>query len=677
MLARAPFGALLATVRLGDEQPNAALARIGPTPDDGADPETTRARLLARGLVLASNGREREARQSADALRALDPGVHGMLGLAAAELVLAQWYDTDGQNERSQKAARASLHNFEAGCQAGCEPLPRWLAEVLALRALGDAGETTLARQHLELARTLAASARDPVAQALTEVEAAWQFARENQAGPASARLEAAQQFAAAAPPDPALQVRLLNAEGLVAIARNDLAVARSALRAALAVAETAGFDRIGAVVNINLADLDLRQRAPADALAALALAEAPIRAHQDRRRERTLLHNRGLARIALGDLAGGRRDVDQAQELWLVASARGEARTALREAGEALAAAGDYAGALAMVHRESDLAAEAMRANRDAALAEVQTRFQRTAQEREIELKAREQALRAASLDNQRLQQRLWALIVAAVLAAVSVTVLLLRRLRRTQSALGARQALLRERSERDALTGLSNRRHLQSEFAHGTNPDGTLAAGLLLLDIDRFKQINDSFGHAAGDHVLRVVSARLVAQGRVGDRIARWGGEEFVVVRPAANAAEVEALALSLLDAVGTTPVPLLDGRACPVTLSIGWATFPLPPHALTLPWGQAISLVDRLLYRAKESGRNQAQGLIAAPGVTEAAALRGALDPLDTALADGLVTLRRLDGPALPEPAASAFPGPTTPPGDARQGLRTRTL
>jgi predicted signal transduction protein with EAL and GGDEF domain len=175
----------------------------------------------------------------------------------------------------------------------------------------------------------------------------------------------------------------------------------------------------------------------------------------------------------------------------------------------------------------------------------------------------------------------------------------------------------------------------------------------------------------------VLRAISERLVAISRASDRVARWGGEEFVFVLPQATATEVDALAGRLLDAIGAAPVTLIDGRQWPVTVSIGWAVFPLPPHALALPWGPALSIADRLLYRAKAAGRNQAHGLAAAPGVADADSLREAAQGLDDAAANGRVELWWRAGPApsaATEPAGAAVGAAAA--GDD-QTRRTRTL
>ncbi|MCA3339216.1 MAG: PleD family two-component system response regulator [Alphaproteobacteria bacterium] len=149
------------------------------------------------------------------------------------------------------------------------------------------------------------------------------------------------------------------------------------------------------------------------------------------------------------------------------------------------------------------------------------------------------------------------------------------------------------------DGLTGLRNRRyvfrHLESLLRAGT------ACGVLMIDVDRFKPLNDYYGHAAGDAALREVAARLREHVRASDVVARYGGEEFLVVMSGAGAEETAVIAERLRTAIGERPIDLGQAKL-PVTVSIGSALSAQATDAEAL-----IAAADSAMYRAKASGRN----------------------------------------------------------------------
>ena len=172
-------------------------------------------------------------------------------------------------------------------------------------------------------------------------------------------------------------------------------------------------------------------------------------------------------------------------------------------------------------------------------------------------------------------------------------------------QVAQSLESARLYERATHDALTGLHNRdfgdRRLR-EVLHLAGRSGR-QAGVLMMDLDHFKSINDSLGHAAGDQVLRCVAGATVRSCRASDVVARYGGEELLVVLPDTNIAGMSAVAERLRGAIAELAVPF-DGRSIRVTVSIGGAL--APPG-----WedGQAlVRAADLALYRAKSGGRDR---------------------------------------------------------------------
>jgi diguanylate cyclase (GGDEF)-like protein len=166
------------------------------------------------------------------------------------------------------------------------------------------------------------------------------------------------------------------------------------------------------------------------------------------------------------------------------------------------------------------------------------------------------------------------------------------------------ARQAReLFELSTTDALTGLGNRRRMEATIAELTAMHGDDArVTVILLDVDHFKAVNDTFGHAVGDIVLRIVAKRL--QGAVDERIhvVRWGGEEFLLAVVGLDDARASGLAERLRHAVSATPFAVSSDQTIAITVSGGCATGPVTAFSL------AVEAADTSLYEAKRTGRNR---------------------------------------------------------------------
>ena len=173
-------------------------------------------------------------------------------------------------------------------------------------------------------------------------------------------------------------------------------------------------------------------------------------------------------------------------------------------------------------------------------------------------------------------------------------------------EQALQASRQELETQARLDGLTGLANRRQFDEQLAmalgrwkrHGS------AVALMYMDIDYFKQVNDRFGHAAGDEVLRVFGQRLQACVRSGDLVARLGGDEFVVlIEDLSSTATAEAIAEKLIAAMGEGIA--VEERVLHVTTSIGIAYSANPALSKVLT-----GAADAALYQAKEAGRNTYQ-------------------------------------------------------------------
>ncbi len=166
------------------------------------------------------------------------------------------------------------------------------------------------------------------------------------------------------------------------------------------------------------------------------------------------------------------------------------------------------------------------------------------------------------------------------------------------------AREAL-REQATHDSLTGLLNRAcvldTLNSELARAGREAQPLAA--LIVDLDRFKHINDTYGHPAGDAVLREAARRMKAAVRRYDAVGRYGGEEFLIVLPGCGLSDATTQAERIREAVCAEPFRSGD-TSLPVTCSIGVSARPAPSPSDA---GTLIREADSALYRAKNNGRN----------------------------------------------------------------------
>jgi diguanylate cyclase (GGDEF)-like protein len=178
--------------------------------------------------------------------------------------------------------------------------------------------------------------------------------------------------------------------------------------------------------------------------------------------------------------------------------------------------------------------------------------------------------------------------------------------RLRQQRQKQDLREALekVRRLATHDELTGLPNRRHALDLLAleERKNTRGTGLSCLSLIDIDHFKRINDTLGHPAGDETLRLFAALLGGGLRPGDVVARWGGEEFLVLLPSTSIEEA-TLVMERLRERCADPAQWSDRPHLQVTLSGG-----LTSHKPGEPTQVAVARADAALYQAKAAGRNR---------------------------------------------------------------------
>jgi diguanylate cyclase (GGDEF)-like protein len=160
-----------------------------------------------------------------------------------------------------------------------------------------------------------------------------------------------------------------------------------------------------------------------------------------------------------------------------------------------------------------------------------------------------------------------------------------------------------LERQASQDALTGLSNRRRFEQDLAAAmarSRRDGSTGA-LLMLDLDRFKQVNDSHGHPAGDLLIREIAEVLRSRTRASDSLARLGGDEFAVILPRCSREEARLTAEAIADEIRDHRS---DEAAEPVTVSIGVSMFGTDPRTSV---ATVVSEADAAMYAAKDEGRD----------------------------------------------------------------------
>ncbi|MEA0562742.1 sensor domain-containing diguanylate cyclase [Lysinibacillus irui] len=167
-----------------------------------------------------------------------------------------------------------------------------------------------------------------------------------------------------------------------------------------------------------------------------------------------------------------------------------------------------------------------------------------------------------------------------------------------RSLSFLHGQVTFFKDQSTVDPLTGVTNRRTMDSVLAEWSASN--VPHAFILLDLDHFKSVNDTYGHAVGDKVLQFLARHMESVAREGDICCRYGGEEFVMLLPKTTADEAAQVAEQLREILSTTESPC--GK--PVTLSAGIAVYPEMADSTEA----LIEAADSALYRAKQAGRNQ---------------------------------------------------------------------
>lgn len=278
---------------------------------------------------------------------------------------------------------------------------------------------------------------------------------------------------------------------------------------------------------------------------------------------------------------------------------------------------------------------------------------------------------------------ETLWFWVASVVVVGMLVVTFFRFRLRRSEMRRRELEVLVRERTEElekanqqlqdasitDPLTGLHNRRFLvnqitkdiaQSNRAYSESAaDENRDVIFMMIDLDQFKEINDSYGHLAGDSVLRDYARLISEQLRESDYVVRWGGEEFLVVARRAEASQCYAIAERIIEAARSFRASLAGvEEAVTCTCSIGVSHYPfVPGRPDGLNWEQIVDIADKAVYLAKVRGRD---GWVAIHGTGNADTGNGAAfiktlkEEFDGMVGDGIIRVESsFDGKVKGEP------------------------
>ncbi|MBY0572111.1 MAG: GGDEF domain-containing protein [Undibacterium sp.] len=329
---------------------------------------------------------------------------------------------------------------------------------------------------------------------------------------------------------------------------------------------------------------------------------------------------NVGFAKARQGNVKQGIDLVNQSLEFFRKNKLMGDVEAILGEMVDMYEEAGMYHEALLASREQRSVNTEVFQTKRARDVAILQEQFEAEQRKKQIELLAKDNAIKDVDIKNNRLRQMIALLASVIALLVGGVIYALYRRSIRLNLELKEVNSQLEFHAVRDPLTGLYNRRsfitlmsarggRVEVDRREGSlgNPDC-----MILLDIDLFKNINDTYGHAVGDTVLKEVATRLRGAVRDEDMLMRWGGEEFLIFSPKSNPEQLTSLVERVLREVGGTPYVSGD-LVFTVTVTAGFISIPFSdvPEEFC-DWERALQIADMALYLGKTHGRNRAYGL-----------------------------------------------------------------
>lgn len=322
-------------------------------------------------------------------------------------------------------------------------------------------------------------------------------------------------------------------------------------------------------------------------------------------------MHNKAAAIALSTDKEGGIKLLKEAITLAEKQKSKSYALDMYRSLAQLYEEFDEHENAVESYKKIIELESEIIKSEREDAVQALQEKYETEKKNREIERLSLEKVAADAEIAKKEARQKLWIALAIVFLLIAIILVQWLRASRKRNKDLADDNVQLVKQTDRDPLTGAYNRRFLQKTMQELhqklKNIDRPGRAddiiGIILLDVDFFKNVNDTYGHAVGDAVLVEMTKRFRKLLRERDMVVRWGGEEFVLLLPNINGALCN-VADRVIKKIGRETFNF-EGQQLRITISAGCVTWPAFEEQ---SWEDALHLADMAAYLSKSSGRNR---------------------------------------------------------------------
>jgi diguanylate cyclase (GGDEF)-like protein len=406
-----------------------------------------------------------------------------------------------------------------------------------------------------------------------------------------------------------AKSLQILRSEGLVreqVIAEHNVGrafermgnwtAARRSFEATLRLARGLDYSRAEAYALRGLAATDVALDRPGDALERLRRARELNGTTRDARLTALISLTEGMAMRRLGDPATARLRFNDALAAFRDTSQRTELVMTYEQLALVDSEQGEWRRAFQWQQAAKSTSEQLLRNQIDQRFAVLKVEFDTAAREKEYEALLRESSANARALEQSDRARRLQYLVIGLIVLVAAMFAALAWQLSRASQR-------MRRLALTDELTGAPNRRSVLTLLPNVLNDSGNHSAAALLVDIDHFKRINDTFGHATGDRVLQLVATQIRSALLPGEFFGRVGGEEFLIVLPLADLRSAHLRAENIRSRISSTDISGIAPELPVLTASIGVAISRQGDSTRTI-----LQRADAALYRAKSSGRNR---------------------------------------------------------------------